>query len=182
MPGLTYLNSRARKGTVISIKLNEKSYQRAVARLKKYEGRPLTERMKRVYRAGLGVAAPPMRRATPRASGDLAKSVSIRSRRPSSPRKFANIGLKPRKPHSHLVVLGTRAHPLAVKRAGKRAFSKFPDGEIRENAMLWHPGSKPRPFIAYIIRFYEPKIKRFIQDNVVDEGAVSAFASSARGF
>lgn len=167
------------KAQLVSIEMSERDYKAIMDRFKRYEGRPFTERMKGRYRAAVGMAAKPIRAATPKRTGALSKSVSVRLPRPPMG-YFIKATVKPRKPHSHLVVLGTKPHSLATKRSGKSQWVSWDTGSGRKavpSAAAYHGGARPHPFIDYIARFYDPKIVSFIEAGIVDEGiSTSSFA------
>lgn len=188
MAGPILITGPTRRGAnqLVSIELNERDYRRLMERFAKYEGRPFQQRMKARYRTGVAMASKPIKAATPKRTGTLAKSVSVRTPRPPAGH-FVKATVKPRKPHSHLVVLGTKPHSLATKREGKSQWVSWTTGSGKRkavpSALAFHGGAQPHPFIDYIARFYDPKIIRFIEAGIVDEGvSVSSFASGMGGF
>ena len=57
--------------------------------------------------------------------------------------------------YRHMVIQGTSPHSLAGKGKSGR-FSAFPDGEVRANATLMHPGSKGNDFVS---RTVDPQVE-----------------------
>ena len=135
---------------LVNAKLDERSLQRALDRLAKYEGKPLKTRMEAAFRAGLGQAVSPMRRVAPKKSGKLSRSISVRKGRPQSG-YILRYGTKPRAPHAHLVSQG---HRIVTHKPLKREVGR----------------SQPNPFVEQVISAYEGRIKSFIADAVRSEG------------
>ena len=133
---------------LVNAKLDERSLQRALDRLAKYEGKPLKTRMEAAFRAGLGQAVSPMRRVAPKRSGKLSKSISVRKGKPMAG-YIVRYGTKPRVPHAHLVSQGHRIVTRGGREVGR---------------------SQPNPFVEQVISAYEGRIKSFIADAVASEG------------
>lgn len=144
----------------ITVTLDERSLARAQARLAKYEGRPLRDRMRAVFRAGAGLAVAPMRAAAPKRTGTLARRVSVRSRRPPAG-YIVQFGTKSRAPHGHLVSKGHRIVTPGGRDTGRR--------------------TRPDPFVEDTIRAHEDRIVGFISRNVASEG-VTVLGGSIGGF
>ncbi len=139
----------------VNVKLDERSYQRAMKRLEKYQGRPFKQRMEAAYKAGLGQAVAPMRRAAPKRTGKLAGAVSVRKRRPD-PGYIVRYGTKSRAPHAGLVSKGHRIVTRGGTDTGSRAAAN--------------------PFVEQVIGAYEGRITRFISEATVKEfGGIAGF-------
>lgn len=138
----------ASKG-VISVKLDQRSYDRAIKRLEKYEGRPFKARMEAAYRAGLGLAGAPMRRVAPVKSGLLARKISTKKGRPD-PGYIVRYGTKSRAPHAGLVSKGHRIVTPGGRDTGMR--------------------SRANPFVEQTIAAHEGRITRFITEATLSEG------------
>ena len=145
---------------LVNAKLDERSLQRALDRLAKYEGKPFKTRMEAAFRAGLGLAVAPMRRIAPvgpahggkrtRPGGLTKKSISVRKGKPTAG-YLLRYGTKPRVPHAHLV---SQTHRIVTHKPLKREVGR----------------SQPNPFVEQVISAYEGRIKSFIADAVASEG------------
>jgi hypothetical protein len=149
-----------RNPALVEARLDKRSYDRAIARLKKYEGRPFKKRMEAVYLAGARLAVAPMRRRAPKRSGLLGRKVSTRKRRPPVG-YFVQAGTKSRAPHAGLVSKGHRIVTPGGRDTGRR--------------------STPHPFVVDTIARYEPRIIKFIKDQTTNDG-VSVIGSGIRSF
>lgn len=166
----------ARGGGLFSAVIDEKSYNRALKRLERYELLSQQRRIAHIYLEGARFMVRPMRARTPVGpTGNLVRS--IRARRPRSLRfgELAAAAVGPthrRAPHRHLVIQGTKAHDLEAKRYGKGQYLKFPDGNVRRNAGVRHPGSRANPFVQDTFDAVGGQILAFIHREVlkVDDG------------
>lgn len=136
-------------GLVLSVKVDQRSADRAMARLAKYEGEVFKKRMEAAFRSGVGLANAPMRRVAPRVSGLLASKISTRKGK-AGLGYFVRYGTKSRAPHAGLVSKGHRIVTRGGRDTGMRA--------------------APVPFVEEVISAHEGRIKRFISDAVKDEG------------
>ena len=139
-------------GSLAEAKLDERSYQRAMQRLEKYEGRKFTKRMEAAYRTGTQLTVSPMRRRAPKRTGLLARKVSVRKRRPPSG-YFIQIGAKSRAPHAGLVAKGHRIVTPGGRDTGTR--------------------SRGNPFVEETISSYEGRVIDFITKATTSDGVRS---------
>jgi len=139
-------------GSLVEARLDERSYNAAMKRLEKYEGRKFTKRMEAAYLAGGRLAVSPMKR---RAPGSLAKKVTTRKGRPPSG-YFIQVGTKSRRPHAGLVAKGHRIVTPGGRDTGRR--------------------TRPNPYVEDTIAAYEGRIIKFISEATRDEG-VGAFGT-----
>jgi hypothetical protein len=144
------------KGGFINAKLDERSYNRAIERLKKYEGQPFAQKMTKAHEAGGRMLVSPLRRAINstitghgKNPGMLASRVSMRKRKPSMG-YIVRVGTKSRAPHAGLVARGHRI----VTRGGRPTGGR----------------SAARPFNSMVIGSYEGKVIDFIARSVAREG------------
>jgi hypothetical protein len=146
----------ASSGGFVNVKLDQRSYDRAIERLKKYEGRPFKERMARAHEAGGRLLVSPLRRAITQTvtghgknPGLLASKVSMRKRKPSAG-YLVRVGTKSRAPHAGLVARGHNIVTPGGRPTGRR--------------------SAARPFNEMVISAYESKVVDFIAKAVAKEG------------
>lgn len=96
----------ARNDGILHVKLDDRSYKRALGTLQKYEGRPFRFRVRKAFEAGARLLVGPMRRMAPKASGNMARSIAMRHmRRKPDPAAIVAVHVKPRSPkgaHGHL--------------------------------------------------------------------------------
>lgn len=156
---------------MITVDVDQKALDRAMKGLSKYEGRDLQRRAQQAYLAGARLMVGPIRRAAPVGrTGNLRQSISARANRlRPGEMAAATVGTRHRiAPHRHLVIEGTKPHSLAGKRRGP--WSVFPDGQVRANAILMHPGSRADPFVSDVVRSMEGQVRSFINARVLDIG------------
>lgn len=136
--------------------LDQRSYDRAMARLAKYEGRPFKTRMEAAFLAGTRLAVSPMKRSAPRRSGLLSRKVSTRKRKPPMG-YFVQTGTKSRAPHAGLVAKGHRIVTPGGRDTGRRTAG--------------------HPFVEQTISGYEGRIIGFIAKATTDDGikAIGSF-------
>lgn len=130
---------------LVDVKLDQRSYDRAMARLAKYEGRPFKTRMEAAYKAGLGLAVSPMRAVAPKRTGTLARKVSVRKGRPDAG-YVVRYGTKSRAPHAHLLSKGHRIVTPGGRDTGR--------------------STAPNPFVEQVIGAHEGRIIDFISKRV----------------
>ena len=165
--------SRARTGSFIDVKVDERALARAQKRLSQYEAAAFRKRMERVYRAGASLLVAPTRRAINSSiqghgknPGMLAKKVSVRKGRPS-PGYVVRFGTKSRAPHSHLLARGHR---------------RVAPGRGR-GAAATGPPVHGYGFYEEVIAAYEDKVIDFISRNTLKEGVrAEAFTAGIRSF
>ena len=136
-------------GSLAEAKLDERSYQAALKRLEKYEGRKFTQRMEAAYRTGTQLTVSPMRRRAPKKTGLLAGKISVRKRRPPTG-YFIQIGSKSRAPHAGLVSKGHRIVTPGGRDTGRRA--------------------RANPFVEETISGYEGRVISFITNATTKDG------------
>lgn len=161
----------APKSGMVTATLDQKQMDKAIARIAKYEARPLARRAQQAYIEGARLMVRPIRAAAPLGpTGNLRRSVAARSNRlRAGEMSAATVGTRFRiAPHRHLVTGGTKPHSLAGKRKGP--WSVFPDGQVRANASLMHPGSKANPFQDRVVASLAPQVQSFINARVLDLG------------
>ena len=139
-------------GSLAEAKLDERSYQRALKRLEKYEGRKFTQRMEAAYLAGARLTVSPMRRRAPKRTGLLGRKVSTRKARPPSG-YFVRVGTKSRAPHAGLVAKGHRIVTPGGRDTGRRA--------------------RANPFVQETISSYEGRVIDFITKATTNDGVGS---------
>jgi hypothetical protein len=138
---------------LIQVKLDERSYNKALERLKKYEGKPFEQRMIKAHEAGGRLLVPPLRRAIDLytstgwsrhrgvGTGQLRKNISMRKRKPTQG-YIVRVGTKSRAPHHHLVAKGHRIVTPGGRDTGRR--------------------TEPRPFNEKVIEQYQDRVVSFI--------------------
>jgi hypothetical protein len=93
-------------------RLDERSFNRAMATLGKYENRPFRLRVRKAFEAAGRLLVGPMRRMAPYRTGGLKGSITMRHRRPLPLGTIVSINVKPRAnaggPHGHLLSQGHR--------------------------------------------------------------------------
>jgi hypothetical protein len=156
----------------IRVTIDEKQFSRAMARLERYQGKPLEKRARQAYLEGARLLRGPMQRAAPVGpTGNLKRSISSRANR-LRPGEMAAATTGPRHrkaPHRWFVTTGTKAHSLTgVRKRG--AFAVFPDGNVRRFAGFRHPGSKANPFVERVTDANRERVQSFIRDRVLDIG------------
>lgn len=187
------------RGGYVTVSADLRALARADARLAKYQGRPLKQRAQRANLEGARLMVVPMRRNAPKgATGNLRRSISARANRlKPGEMAAATVGTRFKiARHRHLVVAGTEPHSLAAKRAGKGRYSVLPTtgaapkpgfrvraisfsggrgdsqrvGNVRRNADLRHPGSRPNPFVERVTNQMEGQVRSFIAQRVQSIG------------
>lgn len=156
----------------VSVSVDQKELDRAMRRLARYEGRPLQRRAEQAYIEGARLLRSPMRAAAPVGpTGNLRKSVSARkNRRRPGEIAAATVGTRFKVArHRHLVVAGTKPHPLTGVRR-QSAFARFPDGEVRRFAGFSHPGSRANPFVEEVANARADNVRSWINERVLDLG------------
>lgn len=156
----------------ISVSIDERQWGRAVARLDRYRDRSLDRRAKQAYIEGARLLRGPMQRAAPVGpTGNLKASITARSNRlRAGEMAAATVGTRFRKArHRHLVVAGTKPHPLTgVRKQGR--FAVFADGNVRAFAGFSHPGSRANPFIDRVTDANAERVRSWIDERVLDIG------------
>ena len=147
----------------ITVTIDQRDYDRYMAKLAKLEGRLRYDKVDRTLLAvASNIVMPVGKRLTPvgpklktqagHPPGNLRRSW--RARRLD--RRWGEVAAaiaKPTAPHTHLVVLGTMAHSLEGgtskyrARSGKSPYSVLGIDEVRFNRTLFHPGSRGNPFV-----------------------------------
>ena len=158
---------------MVTVTLDQKQMDKAIARIAKYEAKPLERRARQAYIEGARLLVRPIRGAAPVGpTGNLRRSVAARSNRlRAGEMAAATVGTRQRiAPHRHLVTGGTKAHSLQAKRPGKSPWSRMPDGSVIPNRFLRHPGSRADPFVDRVVGDLAPKVQSFINARVLDIG------------
>lgn len=178
-----------------SVEIDEKQLARAIKRIEQYGGRPLQQRAKRAYLEGARLMVRPLQRAAPVKTGAHRKSIKARANRLRAG-EMAVSSVGPTSAMRHFPIRGVAAHSLEAKRAGKGGFSVLPSsgaglgfavrgirfgarsgtgpsqrtGNVRSNAGLRHPGSKPNPYVDRVLGDNRARVVSFINQQVLDLG------------
>jgi len=157
----------------VTVTLDQKALDRAVARLKRYEGRDLQTRARKAYLEGARLLVTPMRREAPKGpTGNLRRSIAARAPKlRSGEMAVASVGPRGGRgkgAHRWFVTAGTQRHSLAPVRKGP--WVRFPDGEVRRGADVTHPGSRANPFVDRVADRYGDQVRSFIAAQVVGFG------------
>jgi len=158
--------ARKRNTDIVSVELDLASYNRAIKRVSKYEGRDWRGRVIAAFIEGARLLVAPMRRAAPRKRGGLARSIrAALAKKPST--AVVKVNVKPRSPkgsHGHLHSKGHRI----VRPDGS------PTGDYYEG----------NNFVERTIDAHEGRAIRFIQEQPLDvKGAsLSSFKGGLRQF
>lgn len=150
--------ARTRNTNLIDIELDQRSFDKAMQRIRKYEGRPWRSRVISAFIEGAKLLVAPMRRTAPRRSGRLARSIQAKLAKKSID-AVVKVNVKPRSPkgsHGHLV---NRGH---VTSKGNH--------------------TTPDPFVERTIDAHEGRVIQFIKEQPLDiEGAnVRSFVRGLR--
>jgi hypothetical protein len=156
----------------LSVTIDERQWGRAIARLDRYRDRALQKRAEQAYLEGARLLRGPMQRAAPVGpTGNLRGSITARKNRLRiGEMAAATVGTRFRKArHRHLVVAGTKPHPLTgVRKQGR--YAVFPDGNVRAFAGFTHPGSRANPFIDRVTDENAERVRAWIDERVLDLG------------
>lgn len=148
--------ARRRNTNVFDAKLDVASYNRAIKRISKYEGRNWRGRVIAAFIEGARLLVQPMRRAAPKRSGRLGRSIQAKLARKGI-NAVVKVNTKPRRPkgsHGHLVAQGTSR------------------------------GATANPYIERVIDKHEDRVVEFIKEQPLDiDGAgVSSLVERLRSF
>lgn len=157
--------ARSRNTNLIDVKLDQKSFDRAMARISKYEGRNWRGRVIAAFMEGAKLLVQPMRRAAPYDRGGLARSIQAKLAKKGLD-VLVKVNVKPRSPkgaHGHL-------HSKGHRIVGQ-------DGSV-------HGYYEGTGFVQKTIEAHEPRVIKFIQTQPLDiEGAsLSGFRSGLHTF
>jgi hypothetical protein len=153
------------------------------ARLERWRGAPLGQRMAKGALKAADYLVRPIRAETPRETragyqrirhrpGWLRASVRARAARGEG--AGLGIGIRgaivgPTAPHRHLVIRGTRPHSLATRRPGRSPYAVLGIDQVRPTRILRHPGSQANPFVDRAAQRYAADVLRVVSD-VLFEG------------
>jgi hypothetical protein len=158
--------ARTRNTNLIDVTLDAASFDRAMKRISKYEGRNWRGRVIKAFQEGAKLLVAPMRRAAPRNRGGLARSVSAKLAK-RDPGLTVKVNVKPRNPkgaHGHL---HSKGHNITNTKGGP--------------VLGWYEGNG---FVQRTIEAHEGRVIRFIQTQPLDiDGAsIGGFRSGLRDF
>lgn len=158
--------ARARNTNLIDVKLDTKSFDKAMERILKYEGRDWRGRVIAAFLGGARLLVAPMRRVAPRNRGGLSRSIAAKLAK-TDPSVTVKVNVKPRNPkgaHGHLHSRGHRIFD----------FHGNPTGNYYEG----------NAFVERTIAAHEGRAIKFIQTQPLDiEGAdIGGFRSGLSSF
>ena len=158
---------RKRNTNLVDVVLDEKSFNAAIKRIKKYEGRDFRGRVIAAFIGGARLLVAPMRRIAPRRTGALARSIKAKLAKQHVVTSLVRVNVKPRAPkgaHGHLHSKGHRIFD----------FKGNPTGGYYEGT----------GFVQRTIDAHEGRVIKFMQEQPLDiEGAnLRGFGSGLRNF
>lgn len=166
---------------MITAEIDQKALDRYLKVLDRNRGKPLLTRAEKLTQgAAARVLVPALRAAAPRnkargkyvvgrrvKSGNLAKRSRAKLLRKRGGEDIRPTWVGSGAYYTHMVVGGTRPHPLAP-RSGHSDYAVFAQDEVRALAGMMHPGSRANPFVARAVDPNLDAVYSIIRKDVYD--------------